>query len=132
MIDSPESRVLCSGFVFPIVPGGEQHNRLKDEMADRLIDKVDQHAPSFRNAIMDKVAFTPVLFEGMYGITAGDYTRGLLMPGQMFDFRPVVRWSGYRTPLENLYLCGSGCHPGPGVTAVPGYNAGEVLNNWKK
>ena len=102
-------------------------------MADRLIDKVNRYAPKLRNAIMDKVAFTPLHFEGMYCITAGDYTHGLLIPGQMFDFTPVVGRSGYRTRLENLYLCGSGCHPGPGVTAVPGYNAArEVLKNWKK
>jgi phytoene dehydrogenase-like protein len=133
MLDSPVRQVLCAGFVFPIMPAGEKHNRLKEEMADRLIDKVNRYAPKLRNAIMDRVAFTPVHFEGMYGITAGDYTHGLLIPGQMFDFRPVVGWSGYRTPLENLYLCGSGCHPGPGVTAVPGYNAArEVLKNWKK
>lgn len=120
-------------FYFPMMAPGEKHNRLKEEMADRLIDKVNQHAPNFKNAVMDRVAFTPVHFEGMYGITAGDYTHGLLIPGQMFDFRPVVGWSGYRTPLENLYLCGSACHPGPGVTAVPGYNAArEVLKNWKK
>ena len=79
---------------------------------------------------MDQVAFTPVHFEGMYGISAGHNTQGLLMPGQMFDFRPVAGWLGHWTRLENLYLCGSACRRGPGVTAVPGCNAArELLKN---
>ena len=50
----------------------------------------------------------------------------------MLDFGPVVGWSAYKTPAENLYLCGSACHPGHGVTFIPGYNsAHEVLKNWK-
>ena len=82
---------------------------------------------------MDRVVFTPLHYENMFGITEGDYAHGLMLPGQMLGFRPVVGWSGYKTPVEDLYLCGSACHPGPGVTALPGYNsAHEVLKNWKK
>ena len=52
------------------------------------------------------------------------------MPEQMFDYRPMVGCADYRTPVENLYLCGAGCHPGPGVTAIPGRNSAvEVLKD---
>jgi phytoene dehydrogenase-like protein len=120
-------------FYFPILPPGDEHDRLKEEMTDKLIDKMNEYAPNLKDAIVDRVAFTSMHFEKMCGITRGDYAHGLLLPGQMFDFRPVVGWSGYKTPVENLYLCGSACHPGPGVTAVPGYNsAREVLKNWKQ
>jgi phytoene dehydrogenase-like protein len=120
-------------FYFPIMAAGTHHDQLKEEVADKMIIQASKYAPNLRDAIMDRVVFTPLHFEKMFGITNGDYTHGLLIPGQMFDFRPVVGWSGYKTPVENLYLCGSACHPGPGVTAVPGYNsAHQVLKNWKK
>lgn len=120
-------------FYFPILPPGKEHDRLKEEVTNKLIDEVNKYAPNFKDAVMDKVAFTSMNFEKMCGSTRGDYAHSLILPGQMFDFRPVVGWSEYKTPIENLYLCGSGCHPGPGVTAVPGYNsAREVLKNWKK
>jgi len=120
-------------FYFPLMAAGTQHDKIKEEVADKMISQANKYAPNLRDAIMDRVVFTPLHFEKMFGITNGDYTHGLLIPGQMFDFRPVTGWSGYNTPVENLYLCGSACHPGPGVTAVPGYNsAHEVLKNWKK
>ncbi len=70
-------------------------------------------------------------YEAMFGCTGGDFTHGLLHPEQMLGFRPVVGWTNHRTPVENLYLCGSACHPGPGVTFIPGYDgAHEVLKDW--
>ena len=120
-------------FDFPVMAPGALHEKLKVEMVDKLIDDVDRHAPNFRDAILDRVVFTSMHFERMFGITKGDYCHGRLLPQQMFDFRPVVGWSGYNTPVENLYLCGSACHPGAGVTGMPGYNsAREVLKNWKR
>ena len=120
-------------YYFPCTAPRDQHGRLKDEMAERVIDKMNKYAPNFRDAIMDKAVLAPLHFESMFGCTNGDFTHGLMHPDQMLDFRPVVGWSGYKTPVENLYLCGSACHPGHGVTFIPGYNsAHEVLKNWKK
>jgi phytoene dehydrogenase-like protein len=118
---------------FPAVPPGGQHERMKEEMAQKVINQMCQFAPNLKDAIMDRVIFTPLQWEGMFGATAGDYSGGLMLPEQWFDFRPVVGWSYYRTPVKGLYLCGQGCHPGPTVNGVPGYNcAGEVLKDWKK
>ena len=91
-----------------------------------------RHAPNFRDAIVDQVVLTHQYFEKTFGATGGDFCQGLLHPGQMWDRRPVPGWAGYRTPVENLFLCGAACHPGPGVTGVPGYNgAQEVLKIWR-
>jgi phytoene dehydrogenase-like protein len=116
---------------FPTKTPEADQVRLKEEMADRVIDQMNQFAPNLRDAIVDRVVFTPFHYAKMFGITEGDYSHGLMQPDQLLDFRPVVGWSDYRTPVEGLYLCGSTCHPGPGVTGVPGYNsAREVLAHW--
>lgn len=113
---------------FPVSAPRGQHYRLKEEMADRVIGQMCRFAPNLKRAIVDRVVFTPLTYQGMFGATMGDYSHGLLRPNQLLDFRPVVGWADYRTPVEGLYLCGSACHPGPGVTGVPGYNCGrEVL-----
>lgn len=117
---------------FPITAPREQHDRLKEEMADRVIGQMCRFAPNLKDAIIDRVVFTPLHYEGMFGVTGGDYASGLMRPDQVFDFRPVVGWSEYRTPIKNLYLCGAACHPGPGVNGVPGYNSAHtVLRDWE-
>jgi phytoene dehydrogenase-like protein len=131
---APEGRYTCTFFshYFPYAIPQDKHNELKQVMADRVIDQVARHAPNFRDAIVDQVVLTHQYFEKTFGITGGDFCHGLLHPGQMWDRRPVAGWANYRTPIENLFLCGSSCHPGPGVTGVPGYNgAQEVLRTWQ-
>jgi phytoene dehydrogenase-like protein len=119
-------------YFFPCTAPRDQHGRLKDVLAERVIDKLNKYAPNFKDSIIDKAVLAPFHFESMFGCTGGDFTHGLIHPEQMLDFRPVVGWSRYKTPIENLYLCGSACHPGHGVTFIPGYNsAHEVLKNWK-
>ncbi len=117
---------------FPTDIPPNKHRELADVFADRLIDRIARYAPNFRGAIMEKVVLTNQYFEKTFGITGGDFCHGMNHPGQMWDRRPVRGWAGYRTPIQNLYLCGSGCHPGNGVTCLPGYNsAREVLKHWK-
>jgi phytoene dehydrogenase-like protein len=131
---APEGYHTCTIFshYFPAeIPQGK-HNEFKQVMADRVIDQIARYAPNFRDAIMDKVVLTQEYFEKTFGITAGDFCHGLIHPGQMWEKRPVPGWSDYRTPIENLYMCGASCHPGPGVTCIPGYNgAGAVLETWQ-
>jgi phytoene dehydrogenase-like protein len=101
-------------------------------MADKVIGQMCRFAPNLKEAIVDRVVFTPLHYEKMLGATEGDYSSGLMRPEQVFDFRPVVGWADYKTPVKNLYLCGAACHPGPGVNGVPGYNSAHVvLKNWK-
>lgn len=91
-------------------------------MADRAIGQIAKYAPNFRAAIMDKVVFTQQYFGSAYGATRGDYANGLLHPGQMWNNQPVPGWGGYTTPIKNLYMCSPACHPGPGITCIPGWN----------
>lgn len=117
---------------FPLTAPRDTHDRLKEEMADRVIEKMNLFAPNLKDAITDRVVFTPMHYEKMFGATEGDYASGLQLPEQMFDSRPVTGWSGYDTPIANLFMCGAACHPGPGVTCTPGFNsANEVLKQWK-
>lgn len=135
MMDStlaPEGQHTCTIYAqyFSTSIPQDKHKEMRDVMADRMIEQIAKHAPNFRSAIMDKVVFTHQYFERTFGITKGDFCHGLLHPGQMWDKRPAPGWSNYRTPIENLYMCGSACHPGPGITCVPGYNsAREVLKD---
>ena len=86
--------------------------------------------PGFRELIVDKAIFSAEHFASMEGATNGDWTHGLLHPNQMVGDRCIVAGTGHVTPLTNLFLCGSSCHPGPGVTFLPGYNcAYEVLEH---
>ena len=96
-------------------------------MADRAIEQFAQYSPNFKDSIVDKLVLTHHYFETAFGITAGDFCHGLLQPGQMWDNRPVKGASDYRTPIGNLYMCGAACHPGPGVTCVPGYNGARAV-----
>jgi len=113
---------------FPCEAPRSEHGRLKDVMAERIIDKLTRYAPNFRESIRAQATFAPYHYESMFGCTDGDFCHGLIHPEQMLDFRPVPGWQGgYRTPVENLYLCGASCHPGPGVVFLPGYNSAHVV-----
>jgi phytoene dehydrogenase-like protein len=69
---------------------------------------------------------TPLDLERTYALTEGNIFHGDLSIGQLFVMRPLPSWSRYRTPVEGLYLCGAGAHPGGGVTGAPGYVASHV------
>jgi phytoene dehydrogenase-like protein len=125
---APEGRYTCTIFshYFPCEIPQDKHKELANLMAERAIDQIARYAPNFRGAIMDKVVLTHQYFEATFGVTQGDFASGLLHPWQMWDQRPVRGWSDYRTPLRNLYMCGAACHPGPGVTCIPGYNGARA------
>ncbi len=132
---APQGYHTCTIFshYFPYDVPRSKHKELSRLMAERAINQIARHAPNFRGAIMDKVVLTQQYFESTFGVTGGDFASGLIHPGQMWDSRPVPGWSGYTTPIKNLFMCGSACHPGPGITCVPGYNgARKVLTNWKQ
>ena len=96
-------------------------------MAEKLIDHIGLHMPDFRSLITDQAIFPSDHFASMQGVTNGDWTHGLLHPDQMIGERCLIEGTGHTTPLENLYLCGASCHPGPGVTFLPGYNCAHEI-----
>jgi phytoene dehydrogenase-like protein len=105
----------------------------RDLLGDRVIRKIAEHATNVPGSILARQVLTPLDLERTYGLTEGNIFHGDLTLEQMFFMRPVPGWSQYRTPVEGLYLCGAGAHPGGGVTGAPGHNAAkQVLRDWKK
>jgi phytoene dehydrogenase-like protein len=127
---APEGYHIASayGFYFPCEAEKARRGKLRDQMAEKIIDHICIHMPDFRELITDRAIFSSDHFASMQGVTNGDWTHGLLHPDQMIGERCLVDGTGHTTPVVNLYLCGASCHPGPGVTFLPGYNcAHEVM-----
>jgi len=105
----------------------------RDLLGDRVVRKIGEYAPNVPNAIIARQVLTPLDLERTYGLTEGNIFHGDLRLEQLFFMRPVPVWSQYRTPVDGLYLCGAGAHPGGGVTGAPGRNAAhQVLRDWKR
>ena len=116
------------GFYFPCDAHKSVRGKLRDQMGAMIIDHISLHMPDFRELIVDQAIFSSDHFATMHGVTNGDWTHGLLHPEQMIGERCLVEGTGHVTPIDNLFLCGASCHPGPGVTFLPGYNcAHEVM-----
>ena len=92
----------------------------------RAIDTLAQYAPSFKSSIKRAQVITPRDLESTYGLTEGDLNHGQLILDQMFFMRPLPGWSNHRTPIEGLYLCGSGVHAGGGISGASGRNAAGI------
>jgi phytoene dehydrogenase-like protein len=118
----------CYGFYFPCEAPKAERGKLRDEMAERVLDRIEEYLPRFRECIAEKAVFSSDHFATMQGATHGDFTHGLIHPNQMLGYRASIEGSAHKTPIDGLYLCGAACHPGPGVTFLPGYGcAHEVL-----
>ena len=105
----------------------------RELLGNRVVKKIAEYAPNVPNTIVARQALTPLDLERTYGLTEGNIFHGDLRLEQLFFMRPVSGWSQYRTPVDGLYLCGAGTHPGGGVTGAPGHNAAQqVLRDWKK
>jgi len=116
------------GFFFPCEAPKEERGRLRDQMAERIIDRLSEFLPDLRECIVERAIFSSEHFATMQGATNGDFTHGLIHPEQMIGGRLLVPGSAHATPIAGLYLCGASCHPGPGVTFLPGYGAAyEVM-----
>ena len=127
---APEGMHAASSFAFylPVASDRETQNRLRDEMAERLVAKITAVAPNFPDLIERQLNYPAFTYELMFGCTGGDFCHGLLQPEFMGPFRPGPRgWADNPVPVEGLYLCGAGCHGGPGVTFIPGYNVGYAV-----
>ena len=130
---APEGKHVASSFAF-YAPIGTTHAaqaRLRDEMAARIVATITSRAPNFPDLVERQFNYPAYAYERMFGCTGGDFTHGLLQPEFMGPFRPGPRgWPDAPVPFDGLYLCGAGCHGGPGVTFIPGYNCGyEVLDD---
>ena len=104
----------------------------REALGNRVVETLEVYAPNIRKLIMHRQVLTPLDYECQYGLPEGSIFHGQMGLDQLFIMRPVPGYARYRSPIENLYLCGSGAHPGGGVTGAPGYNAARaVLNDAK-
>ncbi len=103
----------------------------KDKFADRCFEILNEYAPNFKKSVIARQIVTPLDLERTFALTGGNIFQGAMTLNQLFMFRPVVGWAGYKTPIKNLFLCGSAAHPGGGVMGTAGYNAArEMLRAW--
>ena len=102
--------------------------RLDGKKVEKLaIDTLSEHFPNLQSLISSSHAITPLDLETTYGLTEGDYNHGQLMLDQFLFMRPIPGWSNHKTPIDNLYLCGSGVHGGGGVSGASGRNAARIV-----
>jgi len=132
---APPGKHIMSIFVqyAPYKLANASWDEIRDAYADRVIEALSEYAPNIKGAVLARQILTPLDLEREFGLTHGNIFHGDLSLDQLFFLRPLPGWAQYRTPIRNLYLCGSGTHPGGGVTGVPGHNAArEILKDWRK
>ena len=95
----------------------------RDAFGDTVIDTIAEYAPNIKNIILHRQVLTPLDIERTFGLTEGNIFQGELTLEQLFFLRPAPGWAHYRTPVKNLYMCGSATHPGGGIMGAPGRNA---------
>ena len=101
--------------------------RERNAIGDKVLERIGRYAPNVPSSVVARRVFTPFDLEQTFGISEGNIFHGDINMGQLFFMRPLPGWSQYRTPINGLYLCGSGTHPGGGVTGAPGYNAAQRI-----
>jgi phytoene dehydrogenase-like protein len=109
------------------VPPSRNWDDERENAADRIIATVDAHAPGFAKSVLGRQILSPLDLERRFGLTGGDIFHGKMSLDQLFSARPMIGAADYRMPLKGLYLCGSGAHPGGGVTGAPGHNAAHAV-----
>jgi phytoene dehydrogenase-like protein len=105
----------------------------REAFGDTVVATIAEHAPNIKKLIVGRQILTPLDLEREFGLTQGNIFQGELSLEQLFFLRPVPGWAYYRTPIDNLYMCGSATHPGGGIMGAPGRIASQViLKEWKK
>ena len=99
----------------------------RDELGRKVLERIARCSDNVTGSIRAMHVVTPLDLERTYGLTEGNIFHGDLHIGQLFFMRPLPAWSRYRTPIDGLYLCGAGAHPGGGVTGAPGYVAARAV-----
>jgi phytoene dehydrogenase-like protein len=119
--------------VAPQLPNGESWDTHRDTVADLMIETVNNYAPNFKAAVLGRQIKSPLDLERTFGLVGGDIFHGALTLDQMFSARPMLGYGNYRGPLQGLYMCGAGTHPGGGVTGAPGHNAArEIISDFRR
>jgi phytoene dehydrogenase-like protein len=118
--------LFCQHFRYDLGPG-RSWDKEREKAADAIIATVDSHAPGFAESVIGRQIHSPLDLERRFGLIGGDIFHGKMSLDQLFSARPMIGAAEYRMPLKGLYLCGSGAHPGGGVTGAPGHNAAKTV-----
>ena len=118
--------LFCQHFRYKL-PHNTSWDDVREQAADHVIATVDRHAPGFAESVIDRQIHSPLDLERRFGLIGGDIFHGKMGLDQLFSARPMIGAADYRMPLDGLYLCGSGAHPGGGVTGAPGHNAARAV-----
>ncbi len=126
---APAGHCVASLFVqhVPYALEGTTWDAERDRFADRVLGLVDEVAPGFSGSVLHREVLAPPDLERIFGLTGGNLFHGAMTPDRLAFLRPLARSGGYRTPVEGLYLCGSGAHPGGGVMGACGRNAAAAV-----
>jgi phytoene dehydrogenase-like protein len=120
---------VCVQFAPFKLKAGDWKSR-RNELGDVVVKTLAAYAPQLSQQILARQIITPLDLEETYGLTGGHIFHGELALDQLFTMRPLLGWARYATPIQGLYLCGSGTHPGTGVTGISGANAArEILKS---
>jgi len=123
---APEGQHVASLFCQQFDPNLDWDSH-REAAAETIIDQIEKFAPGFRDSILGQQILSPLDLERIFGLTKGDIMHGHLTLDQMFSARPILGNGNYRSPIAGLYMCGSGTHPGGGVTGVPGHNSAQEI-----
>jgi len=135
LTDRPGTHVmslLCKYIPYELA-GGKSWDKEKDRVVKNILTYLGKFFPNLADILVAYQCLTPLDLERMFGMTRGDICHGRLEPDQLFSARPHPDAAQYQTPVKGLYLCGSGAHPGGGVTGAPGHNAAKrMLKDFSK
>ena len=109
------------------LPDGRSWDEAREEVADLVVDTIDGYAPNFRASVLGRQIKTPLDIERDLNMVGGDIFHGALHLDQFYSMRPIPGHAAYKMPVEGVYLCGSGAHPGGGVSGLPGRNAAQAI-----
>ncbi len=127
---APKGQHVASLFcqqVAPELPDGSSWDCHREAVADLVIDTVTKYAPNFKTSVLGRMILSPLDLERKLALTGGDIFHGSLTLDQLYAARPALGYGDYRAPIAGLYMCGSGTHPGGGVTGAPGHNAAHEI-----
>ncbi len=121
--------LFCQHFRYQL-PDGKSWDDHREQVADHIIETVNGFAPNFKQSVLGRMTLTPIDLERKFGLIGGDIFHGHMSLDQLWSARPMLGYGSYRAPIKNLYMCGSGTHPGGGVSGQPGFNAArEILRD---
>ena len=118
--------LFCQHFA-PTLPDGSSWDDHREAAADTIIDTVNALAPGFKASVLGRMILSPLDLERKLALPGGDIFHGALTLDQLYSARPALGHADYRSPVKGLYMCGSGTHPGGGVTGAPGHNAAREM-----